>query len=224
MTKDDDQDLASLRRAFATHSHPLPEPAPCPAPEKIWDAVHGKLPADEVREIVSHTAACAACAEDWRLAHALQTQEAEVAAVPAPLRFAPRTQRLRNWGLAAAAALAMAFFGVQYFQSQQPTTAPEYRGGERTVSSLVAEGKPLPRERFVLRWSAPAPGTAYDVQVSTEDLRVVANAEGLKTTEYQVPASALADLPAGSRLFWKVEADLPAGDHISSKTFVTPVQ
>ena len=31
--KDDDQELASLREAFATSSQHTPEPAACPAPE-----------------------------------------------------------------------------------------------------------------------------------------------------------------------------------------------
>ena len=74
----------------------------------------------------------------------------------------------------------------------------------------MTDGKVLPRERFLLKWSVSAPaGATYGVQVSTEDLRVVASAEGLKTPEYQVPASALAGLPPGAKLFWKVDADLP---------------
>lgn len=223
--KDDEQEIASLRKAFATSSQHTPEPAACPAPEKIWDAVQGALPADEVREIVQHTAVCAACAEDWRLAHTLQTQDAAVAAVapPAPLRFAPRVHRMRNWGLAAAAALAMTFVGVQWFQRPQPD-GQTYRGEQSAIHSLVAEGQALPRDRFVLKWSAAA-GATYGIQVSTEDdLRVVASAEGLKKAEYQVPASALSGLPSGSRLLWNIEADLPAGGHVKSKTFFTTVQ
>jgi hypothetical protein len=226
--KDDDQELASLRQAFATNSQHTPEPAACPAPEKIWDAVQGALPADEVREIVLHTAACSACAEDWRLAHTLQTEGAATAvAPPAPLRFAPRFNRLRNWGLAAAAALAVAFVGLHRFQKPQPPTGSIYRGEQVTIRSQVAEGQTLPRDRFLLKWSAPAgavAGTTYAVEVSTEDLRVLSSAEGLKATEYQVPASALAGIPAGSRLLWKVETDLPEIGHVKSATFRTLVQ
>jgi hypothetical protein len=182
-----------------------------------------------VREIVQHTAVCAACAEDWRLARILQTEDAATtaAAPPAPLRFAPRFHRMRNWGLAAAAALALVFIGVQWFQRPQPGSGT-YRGEQATIRSLVVEGRALPRDRFVLKWSAPAgatAGAAYAVEASTEDdLRVVASAEGLKATEYQVPASAFAGLPAGSRLLWKVEADLPAGGHVKSPTFIAVVQ
>jgi hypothetical protein len=216
----EDQELASLRRAFAAPSHQT-DPSTCLAPETIWDAVRGALPADEVREAVQHTAACASCAEEWRLARALQQQEQEAAApVPAPLRFAPRRQRLRNWGLAAAAAIALSVVGLQWFQK-----TPEYRGGEATVHSQLAEGQALPRERFLLKWSVPAAaGATYGINVSTEDLRVVAAAEGLKAPEYQVPASALAGLPAGSKLFWKVEAELPENGRLTSPTFVATVQ
>jgi hypothetical protein len=230
--KDDDQELASLRKAFATGSQHTPEPAACPAPEKIWDAVQGALPADEVREIVLHTAVCAACAEDWRLARTLQTEDAAgaAAAPPAPLRFAPRFNRLRNWGLAAAAALALVFVGLQWFQKPLPPTGSTdtYRGSQLTIQSRVADGQALPRDRFLLQWSAPAgapAGTGYAVKVSTEDdLRVLASTDDLKATEYLVPASALAGLPAGVRLLWEVETDLPDAGHVKSKTFITLVK
>lgn len=221
MTTMDDQELASLRQAFAA---PLEQtdPAPHLAPETIWDAVQGKLPADVVRESVQHVATCSTCAEEWRLARALNEQQEQETAVPlpAPLRFTPRQRQWRNWGLAAAAALALSVVGVQWFQKP-----PEYRGQQAAVHSQVAEGKSLPRERFLLKWSVPTPaGATYGVQVSTEDLRVVASAEGLKVTEYQVPAKALSGLPAGAKLFWKVDADLPSGSHLTSPTFVTAVR
>lgn len=214
----DDQELASLRQAFAVHSHQT-NPSACLAPETIWDAVHGGLPADAVRESVEHVATCASCAEEWRLARVLQKQEAATAA--APLGFAPR-QRMRswrNWGLAAAAALVIGVVGLQQIHT------PGYRGDEAAVHPQVAEGKALPRDRFLLKWSVPAPaGVTYNLKVSTEDLRTVAIAEGLKVPEYQVPASALTGLPAGAKLFWRVAADLPAGGRLESPTFVTRVQ
>lgn len=217
-----EQELAGLRQAFAAESHLAPSPEVCPAPEALWEAVRGTLPPAAVREVVQHTAACPACAEDWRLARTLQEQEAAAAApalVKAPLVF----RRVRSWGLAAAAVLALAVVGVQWFR--QPST-PVYReGGRTTIQSQLAEGKALPRDHFVLRWTAPVPaGATYGVEVSTEDLQAVASAEGLRSTQYQVPPDALKDLPSGSRLLWKVDADLPAGGRVSSRTFVTAVQ
>ena len=225
MRMDDDQ-LATLRDAFAAQPNHAPQPEICPPPEKIWDAVRGELPPDQIREIVEHTALCASCAEDWRLARTFQAQETAVRTVTPTnvVPFAPR-QRLRNFALAIAAALALVVVGVQWLQ--RPQTDPGYReGGEQAgIRSLLPEGEALPRDRFVLRWAAPEiPGAEYDVQVSTEDLQVVATAENLRGAEYQVPESALAGLPASTRLLWKVEADLPGGSRLSSPTFVTPLR
>jgi hypothetical protein len=219
MTRDD-QELASLRRAFAADSQRTSETAACPAPETIWEAVRGSLPPAQVREVVQHVALCPACAEDWRLARTLQEQEA--AAAPAPVRLTPRLRRWRTWGLAAAAALAFTVIGVQWLRQPE---APAYREEARTAIRSQVEGHALPRDRFVLRWTPPVPaGAVYELIASTEDLQVIASEEGLRTPQFQVPASALKDLPSGARVLWKVEADLPAGGHERSQTFVTAVK
>ncbi len=226
----EDEELTRLRRAFAV-SQAAPAPESCPDPEKIWEAVRGELPPREVETIVEHTAVCASCAEDWRLAAAFQTAEPAISTAPAPapagvVRYGP-WQRVRTYVLAAAAMLAVGVVGIQVYQAQQPDPgAAGYREGQQdAIQSRIADGAFLPRDRFLLRWSAPAAaGATYDIEVSTEDLRVVSSAEDLRTPEHQVPASALAGLPTGSRLLWKVEADLPDGSHLSSPTFVTTVQ
>ena len=177
----------------------------------------------EEGELVEHTAACSACAEDWRLAMALQRPEAGVSnVIPAAERFSAG-RRLRNWGLAAAAVLGLAVVGEQF--AQQANDGAIYRGGQDTIQSLVEEGQALPRTQFLLRWSAlETPGATYDVEVSTEDLRVIASGDDLREPQLLVPASTLAGLPPGARLLWKVDAELPEGGHMSSTTFVTTVQ
>ncbi len=220
--KREEGELARLRRAFASLSQPAPEPAACPPPEQIWAAVRGELPPAQTREIVTHMAACPSCAEDWRLAVAMQRPETGSNVVHAAERFG-FGQRLRNWGLAAAAVLALAVVGVQW--ARQTAPAATYRGDGETIQALVEEGQALPRQQFLLRWSAPeTPGATYDVEVSTEDLRVVASGDDLREPHFLVPAHALAGLPPGARLLWKVDAELPQGGHLTSNTFVTTVQ
>src|SRR6185436_10716857 len=223
--KREEGELAKLRRAFASLSQPAPAPAACPPPEKIWEAVHGQLPPGEIRAIVEHTAVCPACAEDWRLAAALQRPGTASNVIPAADRFSAG-RRLRNWGLAAAAVLALAVISVPLVQRIDNGQAT-YREGEQqaAIRPLIEEGQALPRNQFLLRWSAPeTPGATYRVEVSTEDLRVIASGDDLREPRFLVPAYALAGLPAGARVLWKVDAELPQGGHVSSTTFVTTVQ
>jgi hypothetical protein len=220
--KREEGELARLRRAFGSLSQPAPAPATCPPPETIWGAVRGELPPAQTRSVVEHMAACPSCAEDWRLAVALQRPETASKVIHASERFT-FGHRLRNWGLAAAAVLALAVVGVQFVPKNNGV--PAYRGDGATIQSLVEEGQGLPRQQFLLRWSAPeTPGATYDVEVSTEDLQVVAGGDDLREPRFLVPAHVLAGLPPGARLLWKVDAELPQGGHVTSTTFVTTVQ
>jgi anti-sigma factor RsiW len=219
--KREEGELARMRRAFGSLSH-APEPAACPPPEKIWEAVRGELPAAQSRAIVEHMAACPSCAEDWRLAVAMQKPATTSNVISAAERFSVG-RRMRNWGLAAAAVLALAVFGVQW--AEQTKVEPTYRGDGVTIQSLVDERQSLPRQQFLLRWSAPeTPGATYDVEVSTEDLRVIATGDDLREPRFLVPAHALAGLPPGARLMWKVDAELPQGGHVTSTTFFTIIE
>lgn len=223
--KREEGELAKLRRAFASVSQTEPVPAACPSPEQIWGAVRGEVPPGDIRQIVEHTASCASCAEDWRLAVALQKPAGASNVVHAPERFTAG-RRFRNWGLAAAAALAVAVVGIRWQQGLIDEQAVYRQGEQATIQSLVEEGRALPRDQFLLRWSAPEiPGATYDVEVSTEDLRPVASADDLREPQFLVPASALAGLPPGARLLWTVDAELPQGGQMrSEQTFVATVQ
>ena len=227
----DDQELARLRAAFAAPDA-APDPESCPSPETIWSAVRGELPPQPMREVVEHTALCPACAEDWRLAAELSRQQGE-AAVTAPGMPGKVIQgRFGRWRpLAAAAALAAGLLiAVGVYRTGGRTGGlgvqePAYREARHAgIRSLLAAGQALPRQAAVLRWSPLAGVTAYDVQVSTEDLRTVATAKGQTAAEYRVPASALAALPPGTRLLWQVDAVRADGTHETSPTFTTPLQ
>lgn len=225
---DDAQNLARLRAAFAVPAEAAPEPESCPPAETIFAAVRGELPPQQLREVVDHTAFCAACAEDWRLAAEVERQTAERQAAPAVATGKVIAGRFGQWRpLAAAAALAagllitVGIYQTGNFGPQEPT----FRAGEQeSIRSLVPESQALPRQGAVLRWT-PFPGaTSYDVQVSTEDLQVVASAQGQTTTELRIPESALAALPPGTKLLWQVDAVFPDGTRQSSPTFTTPLQ
>lgn len=224
---EDDQELARLRAAFTAPAEAAPDPETCPAPETIWSAVRGELPPHEVREVVEHTALCASCAEDWRLAADLNRQERKAAEADRPANVV--YGRFRQWRpLAAAAALAaglMLVIGIQSDDMMGPGQEPAYREGQRTeLRSLLPEGQALPANAAVLRWSRLEGAVSYDVQVSTEDLRVVATEEGLTATEVRLPESALAGLQPGTKLLWQVQAVFPDGIRETSETFTTTLR
>ena len=216
------QQISRWRAAFA-EPDAAPDPASCPTPETLWSAVRGELPAQQMGEVLDHVAACAACAEDWRLAAEINRQEERAAAVPGKVIQG----RFGQWRpLAAAAALAAGLLiAVGVYRTQQPVQEPTYREARHAgIRSLLPQGQALPREAAVLRWSPLAGAVSYDVQVSTEDLRPVATAKGQTATAYRIPQSALAGLPSGARILWQVDAFRPDGTHENSPTFSTAVK
>jgi hypothetical protein len=215
MTRANDDELARLRRAFTAPAGLAPDPADCPPADRIWLAVRGELPPAEMRALVEHMAVCSACAEDWRIAVAF---EKESRAVPDHAYQPARSivARIRPWLTAAAAALVLTVAGIELHQPQKPAI---YRGVNQTVESPLAADEALPRERFVLDWN-PVPGAAtYDLVVSTKGLRTLANPQGLTATQYQVPASALAGLPSGTEISWRVTPISQDGGTLQASTF-----
>lgn|ERR1700681_2623401 len=222
------QELQRLRAAFTAPAAESPAAEDCPSPETIWSAVRGELPPQALREVVDHTARCAACAEDWRLAVEVNRQAgAREEAAPDNLPDNLIVGRFGHWrAVAAAAALAaglLVAFGI--YRGAVVPSQPTYREPQPTqIRSLLAAGQTLPRQAAVLRWM-PLPGAvSYDVSVSTEDLRPIASAHGLATPEYRLPADALAGLPPDAKLLWLVDAAFPDGHKVTSPTFTTPLQ
>lgn len=214
MMKDDE--ISRLRAAFAAPTSETPDPGDCPEPDRIWEAVRGELPPEEVREIVDHTAVCASCAEDWRIAKEF---EKESQAEKEDIAYSFPARRLQPWITAAAAALVMTVSGIYvHNQTQKPAAPVPYRGGGSEIEALGNPDQALPRESFILAWK-PVPGAeSYELLVSY-DLDTVVSPKDLTTTKYQVPADALANLPAGTPLHWMVTAVFPDGRRESSPTF-----
>lgn len=210
-------DVDRLRRAFADLvEHAAPPAGGCPSPDRLWWAARGELPAAESRALVLHTAECPWCAEAWRLALELRSE----AHAEKPARLGTRW-----WGGAlpmAAAVTAVALAAGVLLQQDGPA---RYRAQERgAVRALVAEDRPLPRAACVLRWSSAGEGARYDLRVATTALAVVYSTRNLSATEEQVPASALAALPAGTRLLWQVEAVAADGTRTASATFMARLE
>lgn len=225
MTRNDDE-MARLRRAFAeppgaraTH------PSGCPEPDRIWQAVRGELPPDQVREIVDHVAVCAYCAEDWRIAMAFEEEarageslETGETYEAVPRMLPPPVSRFRPWMAAAAAALVMTVAGIQMRPEK-----PVYRSGDGNAV-VTREIPAAGRASFVLAWQ-PVPGAeSYELLVTTSELRTVAAPKGLTETQYQVPETALADLPAGTLLHWRVIAVYPDESRKQSKSATTTLE
>ena len=222
----DDQKLERLRAAFAAPAAAAPDPESCPSPETIWAAVRGELSPRELRKVVEHTAVCAACAEDWRLAAELVRQSAAAAETTPGKVLQGRFGRWRPLAAAAAALAAGLLIVVGLYRTGTLGPGqPAYREAEsETIRSLVAKDQALPRQGAVLRWS-PVPGAeSYEVRISTEDLRLVLTAQRSNSASYSIPESALASLPPGSKLLWQVDAVFPDGTRRSSPTFSAVVR
>ena len=218
---------STLRDAFQARTGGPPAGTACPEPGRIFDAARRALPPGETREMVEHLAVCPDCAEAWRLAAAF---EEEGRSGEAPASAASRSPwYLRPVAAAAALVLAALAAGLWWTVVTVPEEAPVYRAaGELEIRSLLPEGEPLARDAAVLRWrlggdGAPE-GTTYDLLVSTSDLALVAEVGDFEEPQYELEDEALANLPSGAELLWRVEATTPDGRRITSPTFVTPIQ
>jgi hypothetical protein len=128
--------------------------------------------------------------------------------------------------LAAAALLALGLWIDYRHLLDGRGGSPAWRGPAPAadIRSLVAEDRPLPRNALVLRWSGGEAGARYNVRVLSEDLALVARADGLETPEYRVAPAALSRLPGGTRVLWQVEAVGKDGRRRTSPTFFARVE
>lgn len=214
-----------LREAFASRAPVATSEGPCPDPETVWSAVRRELPHDRIRQIGLHATICAECAEAWRLAREV-TREAPADVIPFE-RPSVRKSRARSWwiggALAAAAALVMVALLLPTGPGLGPTGQGTLRGAEEIIRPVADLASPLARESCTLRWQGPAVGR-WEIRVATKDLRVIAEARNLDSTEFTVPAEALADLPEGATIIWQVHATLPDGRRIASRSFVQSLE
>lgn len=221
MPFDEGQDRR-LRDAFAEVPAEAAPTSECPPPERIWDALHGATPKHEAAAIILHTAACEHCAEAWRIA---PRAAGEVPGVPAPVRPAWRSPWVWIPGAAAAALLSFGILTDVLPKLSLGEAPVEYRaGGADPIRPLTPDGTALDRDAFTLRWTPGPEGCRYQVRVLTEALDQIAGAYALDRPEFTVPAPALAQLPADTRLLWQIVVITPGESPRTSATFVVTLR
>ncbi len=204
-------------------------------PEELlpW-VVNGSLEGEERRRVEEHLASCLACRREVKQLQELRQEVKQASAASPPgeaglERLMRRAARDRapargSWRplIGALAAALVAAVGIGWWTLMEAPAPPRLRAEEAAlVRSLVPPDKALARDSFILSWQ-PGPaarGARFDVRVKTRQLEPVAEERGLEVPEYQVPATNLADLPPGARLYWQVEVVSPDGSRLRSETF-----
>ncbi|MEM6995404.1 MAG: hypothetical protein AAF721_33150 [Myxococcota bacterium] len=214
----------SVHRALVATSDDPTGAASSVTVDAIWDAVLGKLPSRQAQAVLDAALMCPAAYAELRLALAL-TAELDAIGIPetddAPSRW---TSRWLPLSLAVAAALLAAIALRPAPRSPLPAHGAGYRdGATAAIVSALDDGAALSRDAFVLSWGA-LPDARYDVSVSTESARILFVRRGIREAELTVPAPVLADLAAGTRVLWRVEAVQGDGTRTRSATFVVVVQ
>ena len=183
-----------------------------PDPEELYEAASGNLDRDRRLEIIDHVAKCAECTQAWRIALEVGARSTKTSVTRHP------------WHFALAASVILAVGLVTYLVIPVDQGTPQYREGADPLAPVSAIGSTLPRDQFVLRWSAGPPGTTYLVRVSSADLAPLLDQSDIAATELAIPGSVLANVKAGDELFWQVEARLPDGRRVASHTYAVRVQ
>ena len=214
--------LDTLREAFTADVTLRSNGGHCPDAERIWQSATEEAPGRRDDELLLHVGECGSCAAAWRVAREMAGDRAPVNAA-GPARSSWRSARLR-WGAAAAMIVAALALGV-LFTGPWKTEPPAYRAQE-TFQLLPAgeDGETLPRDTFVLRWTAGPGGSTYDVRVTNEKLDLLAQGRRLENSRFTVPPGALEELPSGARVFWQVTAHLPDGRRLDSDSFLVLVE
>jgi hypothetical protein len=178
--------------------------------ERIFDAVHGNLTAEERQAVVEELARNANVAEAWRLAREL----------PPVNRQVVESRRTMWAGLSIAAAVLLAVaIGWQYSDTLRDREGPAYRSVEqRSIESLLPPGAPLSRAAPVLRWT-PVDGARYRVRVLTPALDVLEEVDGLTESQHTLSADVVRRVPIGGQILWQVEASILPEGQLVSPTF-----
>ena len=209
--------LRSNFASLAENARPWPD---CPEPERLWDALQGKLSTRTRRKLIHHTADCASCAEAWRLGSGLleTVPETHVQMEPAnPFWW----QRLAPISYAFAAIFVVGFLMVVSPWKDQADGV--VRGGETPqIVSLIAKNQTLSRQDCLLKWapSNQVEGLRYGLWVTTAEdlLQPLLQVGDLDQPQYRIEPERLLEVPSGAFLVWRVTLIMPDGSR-KTQTF-----
>lgn len=179
-----------------------------------------RLKGEERARVAGHFADCPACRD-------------ELVAMRAALGRRTETRSARWWPLAAAAAAVLLFVavpGVLRDSSSGPETPPPVtrpgpalpdEASARFAIVVPAEGATLSSSRATLAWRSAGPSATYLLVIQDSTGSVVWTEE-LADTSARVPANA--NLRAGARYYWSVDARLADGSTMKTgvHSFVVP--
>lgn len=212
-----EQDVEQIERSYFAKEEILEELATVEE-RLIDDYLSGALPPEERARFETHYMASDVHARRVALQRVLGRRSKASVGRPA---------RSRAWPLLAAAAVIVLAAGVWIYENR-PGTSPgmgDLRNGEHhSIVSKLPDHTRLPRGRFVLEWEPGPRGTIYNVAVGTETLRPIARAVALTEPRYQLPEADLKDVPSGQVVIWRVEAQLPSGERVSSESYFAVVE
>jgi hypothetical protein len=209
----DPNDVARLREALASLAG---KGSGSVDPERVFDALHGNLSAEERRAVVDELVVNPDAAETWRLARELAPEPAAAAV--------PTGRETWRWLSIAAAAVLAVGLAWRFLGPPGSPEEPAYRSVEqRTITSLLPQGAVLSRTQPVLRWTA-VEGARYRVRVLTSDLEVLQETGELTGPEYTLSADVLRRIPSGGQFLWQVEGRVRGSAAIVSPTFNTRVE
>lgn len=194
-------DVATAPEGHALRKHV----AECPRCQSLWLEYQAFMKAD-VKD-ASH------------IDHARRALEANIrkqAASSGALEVAPRASHMAwpAWlrpAIVTAMAAVLTVVAVSVWRGDHET--PVLRGGSQSVWSLQAPHVSGISVRF--EWKAVPDADAYEVEIFDDALNQVLHSVAVTTPYISVERSALANVPAGTTLTWRVKA-LRVGDVIST--------
>ncbi len=208
--------FTSVEATGRSDDHPLEA-------ERIWRAVRGELPPDEVEEMTDQVSRSPDAAAAWRFAVEL-SRELDETRDGAVVRIDRRRPIRWAVGLAAAAAVVIGV-GLPVFRSLAPDPTPVFRAADQfEIKNELPAGQELPRDAIELRWTPAGEGALYDIVLTDSGLAVLDRASFLEEPRYVPPAAALVGLPSGAEVWWKIDVTRPDGSRVSSPTFVNRVR